>query len=138
MTGAVIALTIKQPVLAITLSFLSHYATDALPHYGVKLKEVYTRNFNLYVAADFVFAICLMIILGFVFPESRWLIWACMVAAAIPDIVWLYYRKIMKMKLSAMDRVSRFHGQLNNHVKHIYYDAAWFSLMWLIVLLIKF
>jgi hypothetical protein len=38
MAGAVIALTVKQPVLAVPLAFLSHFATDMIPHFGLDEK----------------------------------------------------------------------------------------------------
>jgi len=34
LTGAVIALVIKQPILAVPLAFVSHFVTDLVPHYN--------------------------------------------------------------------------------------------------------
>jgi hypothetical protein len=32
--GAIIALAISQPLIALPLAFVSHFVLDALPHYG--------------------------------------------------------------------------------------------------------
>jgi hypothetical protein len=137
MTGAVIALSVKQPALAIPLSFASHYATDFVPHFGFKLKDVLGRKFNLFTIADFVFSLGLMAGLGLMFPEQRTLIWACMIAAAIPDIVWWFYRSSVRNWPKGLDRFTAWHFNSNHHVHHFYYDAAWFAAMWAIVLIIK-
>ena len=57
MTGAVIALTVKKPELAIPLSFLSHFAQDAIPHFGIPGYKLFTKKFNLGLLADFLFAV---------------------------------------------------------------------------------
>src|SRR3990167_3503334 len=92
-TGAVIAVTIKEPVLAIPLSFLSHFVQDLIPHwnYGVERAaeqegRFFTKRFNIYLIIDALLSIILLFTLSFlVFPEYKWLIWACMAAAACPD-----------------------------------------------------
>ena len=140
MTGAVIALTIKQPALAVPLSFISHYITDMFPHYGPPLSEVLGRKFNIFHIVDFFFSLMLMAILGILFPSHIWIIWACMIAAAIPDGIWWFYRKTVKKWPISLDRFTRFHLSINvrTHQKHLYFDAIWFAAMWLAVLLIKF
>lgn len=99
MTGAIIALTVKNPLVAVPLSFASHYLQDLIPHwnYGVsreaaKKDNFFTTRFNLSLLADFCLSITLMIVLAFLFPAHKWLIWSCMVVAASPDLVWAYYR----------------------------------------------
>ncbi len=99
MTGAVIALSIKNPAIAVPLSFISHYFQDVIPHwnYGVSRQTndkgaFFTKKFNLSLLGDFCLSLILMIVLAFLFPTQKWLIWACMIAAASPDLVWAYYR----------------------------------------------
>ena len=99
MTGAVIALTVKNPAVAVPLSFASHYLQDLIPHwnYGVsreaaKKDNFFTTRFNLSLLADFCLSVTLMIVLALLFPAHKWLIWVCMVVAASPDLVWAYYR----------------------------------------------
>lgn len=98
MTGAVIALTVKQPALAIPLAFLSHFVQDTFPHwnYGVSRSkgkpQFFNRQFYELLITDFLLSVTLMVVLAFLFPAHKWLIWTCMVAAASPDLVWAYYR----------------------------------------------
>jgi hypothetical protein len=68
MTGAAIALAVKQPALAVPLAFLSHFVTDMIPHFGLNEQELFSKRFNLILFADFIFAISLMAV--------SWLNWA--------------------------------------------------------------
>lgn len=139
MTGAVFALTLKQPALAIPLSFLSHYATDAIPHFGFRIENVLGRKFNIFHTADFVFSLFLMAVLGAMFPSHALLIWACMITAAIPDLAWWFNRKTVKTWPKGLDRFTQAHWNISKHVySHFYFDSAWFLIMWTIILIIKF
>jgi len=121
-TGAVIALTVKQPVLAVPLSFVSHYFQDLIPHwdYGVsreadKNGNFFTKRFNLSLLADFIFSVILMIVLAILFPTHKLLIWGCMAAAASPDLVWAYYRlyrEHIKMQKPKYDPLSNLHHKM--------------------------
>lgn len=137
LTGAVIALTVKQPALAIPLSFASHFAADFVPHFGFRLKDVLGRKFIIFHIGDFLLSILVMAVLALMFPSQKLLIWACMIAAASPDLVWWYYRKSVKDWPKGMDRFTAWCFRHNRHVSHLYYDAAWFGLMWAIILTIK-
>jgi hypothetical protein len=138
-TGAVIALTIKQPALAIPLAFLSHFATDVIPHFGLGKENILNRKFSVVLVADFIFSVFLMAGLAVLFPAHVWLIWACMIAAASPDLMWAYHHlykvKIRKNKLK-LGRVAKFHSKIqwSQTLAGIGVEAAWFLLMGLIIL----
>ncbi len=127
MTGAVIALAVINPYLAIPLSLASHYATDLIPHYGFRQSEVLEKSFNKYLALDFVLSVFLMGILGLLFPQQKWLIWACMIVAAIPDLAWWFYRKSVKEWPKGLDRFTAWHFRLNarSHIDTPVYDGLW-------------
>src|SRR6478672_11642994 len=93
LTGAAIALLVREPLLAVPLSFASHFACDAIPHYGgdPKASALFDNKFNTILITDFLVAVTIMGVLGALFPERRILIWACMIAAASPDLMWAYY-----------------------------------------------
>ena len=56
-TGAVIALVVKQPALALPLAFLSHFVLDALPHYGERGEEqMFSRLTRAVIVTDLVVA----------------------------------------------------------------------------------
>jgi hypothetical protein len=138
-TGAVIALTIKQPVLAVPLAFLSHFATDAIPHFGLGKENILNRKFSVILVADFIFSIFLMAALAILFPAHLWLIWACMIAAASPDLMWAYHHlyqvRIKKNKLK-LGQFARFHSKIqwSQTLAGIGVEAVWFLLMGLIIL----
>lgn len=141
MNGAVIALFISRPEIAVPLAFLSHFAADAIPHwdYGTSLKngKAGSKTFNNILKADFALALACMVILGFLFPAQRWLIWACMAVSAAPDAAWYYYYYVNKAK--KYDWLSRFHDwtEWSETPKGLYYEAAWFGFVWAVVIWFK-
>jgi len=139
MNGAVIALAVRRPEIAVPLAFISHYAADFVPHYGHSHGKVLTRQFNQFLAADFIIALICMAILGVLFPHKLVLIWLCMVVAAVPDLIWWFYRKSVKQWPKGLDRFTTWHYRVNSrsHINHLYFDAAWFGLIWAAALWFK-
>jgi len=142
MTGAVIALTIKEPLLAVPLAFLSHFATDMIPHFGLNEKQLFKRHFNIILIADFLFAVVLMAILAILFSDKVFLIWACMIAAASPDLMWAYHRLYIehyKKLPPKLGRIAYFHHKIqwSQTLKGVYGEALWFLLMSSIILSVR-
>jgi hypothetical protein len=145
LTGALIAITIKKPELAIPLAFLSHFAQDAIPHHDY-FNEGRTRilrgKFNYLLAADFIASVVLMVGLAFLFPAHKYLIWVCMVAAASPDLVWAYYYLYLdrlKSKPIKLDWLSRFHQRMEwfEFGKGAYVELAWIIVIGAIILSLR-
>ena len=146
MTGAVLALTVKNPSVAIPLSFISHYLQDLIPHwnYGVKREadksgSFFTTRFNLFLLTDFCLSVILMIVLALLFPAHKWLIWGCMIAAASPDLVWAYYRlyrEHIKRQKPNYDFFSNLHlkMQWSHTTNGALVELAWFLAMGAIIL----
>lgn len=140
MTGAVIALLVKEPSLAIPLSFTSHFVCDSIPHYGIADgDELFDKKFNITLACDFLFAVGMMVVIGLLFPAQKWLVWGCMVAAASPDLMWAYYElyiEKIKGKKPKFDPLARFHIwiQWSETPKGWIVEFFWFVAMWLIIL----
>lgn len=140
MTGALLALVVKEPALAIPISFASHFVCDAIPHSGLKPGEkLFSNKFTLLLIADFVCAVVLMVIVGNMFPEQRWLVWACMIAAASPDLMWGYYNlyiEKLKKRKPNYGVVARFHTwiQWSQTPKGWFVEAAWFITVGLAIL----
>lgn len=148
-TGAALALTIKNPVIAIPLSFISHYLQDLVPHwnYGVsreadKKSSFFTTKFNLSLLTDFCLSLILMVVLALLFPAQKWLIWACMIAAASPDLVWAYYRlyrEHIKKQEPRYDALSNLHLKMQwSQTTHgALIEVIWFLLMGAIILSLR-
>lgn len=86
-TGVVIAGAVGEPLIAAPLAFASHFALDALPHYGDAdwkknqriVRRVWLGDFVVLmfaVAATFIFASPWYFLIGFI--------------ATSPDLVWVY------------------------------------------------
>jgi hypothetical protein len=141
-TGAVIALIVKQPALAIPLAFLSHFLTDMIPHFGLDEKEIFGKRFNTVLIADFLFAVSLMVVLAILFPSQMLLIWACMVAAASPDLMWAYHRlyveRINKQK-PRLGAIAKMHHKIqwSQTLPGAYVEALWFLLIGSYILLLR-
>ena len=146
MTGAVLALTIKNPAVAIPLSFISHYLQDLIPHWNYsvnrqadKKDSFFATRFNLFLLTDFCLSVILMIVLALLFPAHKWLIWACMVAAAIPDLVWAYYRlykEHIKKQKPAYDPFTNLHARMqwSHTTAGALVEVAWFVAMGALIL----
>jgi hypothetical protein len=95
LTGAVIALAVKQPVLAIPLAILSHFVLDALPHYALKSGRVFDyekKSFANYITPiDATLAVAVLIWVGFFLDTSvsNLLVVVCACAAYLPDVFWI-------------------------------------------------
>lgn len=138
MTGAVIALSIKNPWLAVPISFISHFLQDLVPHwdYGVRRtssSEVnfFNRRFNLTLVADFLSAVLVMFVLALVFPAQKWLIWGCMIAAASPDLMWAYYRlykEHLKNENPYYPFLAKWHNKMqwSQTAGGLYIEIVWF------------
>src|SRR3990167_2352233 len=127
LTGAVIALTLKNPALAVPLAFVSHFVLDAIPHFGVPPDQLVLKKYYKIVAADLTTAALLAGILLIMFNNHFWLVFGCMALSAGPDIVWWFYRKnLEKDNKTGLDLLTRFHWwiQWKEFSKGIYIEVA--------------
>lgn len=92
LTGALIGLTVSNPVLAVLLAFGSHFVLDSLPHFGDdhnKLKLTFNgRIFQTILFTDI--GLCLLLA-GTIFvvqPAHWFVIILCAFIATSPDFLW--------------------------------------------------
>lgn len=117
LAGAILATVFKQPAVALPLSLLSHFAMDALPHFGFKNYEERIENnklFNFILITDGLLLFCVLIWLLLTTPG--WLVFACGLLAASPDTVWVY-RFVMKERFGRFkppkgNWLTRFHAAI--------------------------
>ena len=89
LTGAVIGLSISNPLVAIPIAFLSHFVLDAIPHYGPREVNIGNDSFRHYLMADVSLCVLLVAILIFTHPAGWALAPGCAFVATSPDLMWL-------------------------------------------------
>ncbi|MCB9822041.1 hypothetical protein H6801_01585 [Candidatus Nomurabacteria bacterium] len=136
LTGAVIAVVIKQPVLAIPLAFTSHFICDAIPHFGVDLK-FNSRAMYVWLILDGLFALSAAGFLLWYGVESPVLLAMCGFVAMSPDFGWLYYGLNNKLgKVVEYDTLTKIHHivQWYQKVPGIIIEVSWATLMIYIII----
>lgn len=92
-TGALIATAIDKPLLALPLALASHFALDALPHFGYPGHNGFGQALKYKISkmvaiADPLLLICLVVLLWL--SGATGYIYLAALLAAAPDIEWLY------------------------------------------------
>lgn len=88
LTGALIGLSLP-PAIAIPLAPISHYALDALPHWGRANSKIGDRLFQYELIVDALLCFGLVVVLFLLRPD-RWLLAAvCAFLAAGVDFMWI-------------------------------------------------
>lgn len=119
-TGAAIALAVRQPLLVVPLAFMSHFVLDALPHFGIYEDDVVKRNasilFRTVVSVDTLTVVILMATLPFVIHHgvAWWVILLGMFSAICPDFVWIYrfFNEIKTKQWKPGNRFVQFHQKI--------------------------
>ncbi len=115
--GAVIAMTLKEPVLVLPFSLISHYALDVLPHFGYPggggFGEAFKHRLTyFYGLLDFAASILLIILIW----GTGWLVYLAAFLAVMPDIFHIYRYFFRERKgLSKPNEgniLSRFHHNI--------------------------
>lgn len=120
--GAIIAGLVQAPALAIPLAFVSHFALDALPHFGIAIigGDVRTRNnqpiYKLVTRLDALVTLAVLIIVPWVLAAKAdwWLVLTCMFAAVSPDMIWVYrfFKELKTGIIGPASLFSRFHKRI--------------------------
>lgn len=121
------------------MALLSHYVLDSLPHFGVS-EDTEIRNgskfFKSVVTIDTLLFVASWIAVPILCSSARvpvWLILACMGAAFLPDLAWLY--RFYKEQHSHADKKRKMH--ILNHLHHklqwgerpwgVFIEVIWFG-----------
>jgi hypothetical protein len=92
MTGAAIALAVRQPLLAAPLAFLSHFVLDVTPHFGgTPVYEYGHKVFPYIIVGDAVLTSGIILAICTFAPLQAALIALCALCAILPDILLLTY-----------------------------------------------
>lgn len=130
LAGALIAMAVKKPELALPLAFLSHFALDALPHYNPPnltkntfrnyqdawSKKLRLRGFRIIFASDMILFVSVLVAVPWLSPAgvSPLTVFFSALAGASPDfdggLRFLLRRLgVMHSKSKENDWFSRFH-----------------------------
>jgi len=136
LTGALIGLTVSNPVLALPLAFLSHFVCDAIPHYDPpetdKAKRMNSKRFLVeFLVVGAVLCAALVLVLAATRPR-HWLQAAtCAFLATSPDLLWI--PRFVHVKRTGKDAplhnpFLKFHTRIQwkTGPKLIWLEAAWF------------
>ncbi len=133
LTGVAIGLAVQQPVLAVPLALGSHFALDALPHYGGDSHK--TKKFLTLLAIDGTL-IAIVLVSLIVSQPSNWVLaLVCGLLAASPDFMWLpnFLRDLSDhhTRKPYDDPITKFHKRIQWAEKTYNwpYEFAWLGLI---------
>lgn len=117
LSGALIGLSVTQPVIALPLALVSHFVLDAIPHLGLDelgghLKA--KKMFKWMLVLDAIFLAVVMVWLYII--NAPFLAFTCLFLAGSPDFIWAY-RYIFKENLGKNPKpirhiFNRFHARI--------------------------
>lgn len=130
-TGSVIALAVKEPLLAIPLAFLSHFVLDAIPHYGLEKFVGYKKHkktFHKIISIDVVFLFAFLVFLFL--AGAPFLVFACVFVACSPDLAWVYRYSLQERfgqnKPKPRNRFNTWHVDIQTHtMKGLYIEVPY-------------
>jgi hypothetical protein len=127
-TGALIAVAINKPILALPAAFLSHFAADFILHWDYKLRPVYRE---LVIMMDLTLSLSLLLVLALLMHNSDRLIIAGGLLGILPDAMWLPH--IIRGEQSPMNgksilhKVRLFHHKIQHELAiGAVVEAVWF------------
>jgi hypothetical protein len=89
-TGAVIAIGVRQPVLALPLALASHFALDALPHFGYSQQGFNEAFKHRITYAQIGFSVMAGLLLVYLLRDQAAIVFLAAFLAVLPDFMWLY------------------------------------------------
>lgn len=124
--GACIVLYVNERVIALVVALLSHFAMDALPHFGYKgnmgFGEALKHRLSYWVG--YISAIITVVLIGFLLLNQLWLALSGAVLATMPDLAGIYnYLCYEKYSKKAGRFITSFH--INFHRAIQKYERPW-------------
>jgi hypothetical protein len=143
LTGALIAIVVKEPLPAVVLAFLAHFILDAIPHLGFG-KSALILNLNpkffKVLKFDVLFAAILLVAIPLILKDkvAIWQTFICMFACMSPDLVWgwRFLNELKNKKVRPKNWFSRFHSwiQWSETPDGGYVEAVWLvSILFIII-----
>ncbi|HTE22131.1 MAG TPA: hypothetical protein VK674_03745 [Candidatus Limnocylindria bacterium] len=111
LAGALIGMTVHNPIVAALLAFASHFVMDALPHFGYAGRKGYSEALKhklSYGVAGFTL-ISSVAIVGILMVNREWFALMTGLVAASPDAVGLYNYLMYERRDQAAQGLSKLH-----------------------------
>jgi hypothetical protein len=92
LTGATIGLVVSNPLVALPVAVLSHFALDIIPHFGLDddIPEfLRSRGFTIFLIIDALLCVILVGVLALLRPDNWILASFCAFLATSPDLLWI-------------------------------------------------
>ena len=133
LVGAVIALTVEQPVVAVPLAFLSHFILDSLPHYGEGKNGIEYRPSRASLTMYVIDILAWSALMVYLLVNGQFYAMVLGLVAFSPDVVWIYraVKKYFTGISKPRNALSRFHESMQRE-----YLWGWFPEIILAVVLI--
>lgn len=130
LTGILIVSVVHNPVIALPLALLSHFALDALPHYGDRLNRLNSFKFKLVLGSDIYLALMVLVLMLILHPPHMWLLIFGGILGASPDLMWIpdFISALRGLPAPVYGRIRRFHSKIQwyQEPKGAWVEAAWF------------
>ncbi len=137
MTGAVIGSVVVNPVLALPVAVMAHFALDALPHHGIDDHKSTKFLYVLSIDAGLAAAVLISVII--LQPQNWLLIVLCGIACASPDLMWLprWVNELRGKPAKPFGRIARFHAWVQWAERETWWglvaEFVWFCLMFVML-----
>lgn len=134
LTGAAIAAFVRQPLLALPIALASHFACDALPHFGVDMKFGSALMYR-WLIIDGLVTVMFAVALLLIGVEAPWLLALCGFVAMSPDFMWLYHG-LKKSKRKNYGFLTRIHTNIQWFQKPVglLFEFAWALVCFIVIL----
>jgi hypothetical protein len=142
LAGSLIALAIPSPIIAVCLAFLSHFAMDALPHFGYAGQKGYSEALKhklSYIVATVSFVLVVLVAIILIVTSS-WFALAVGLVAISPDIIGLWnYLAFEKKGNTGNNILTKLHIQYHRKIQWrerpwgIYIELAVFILLFFLL-----
>lgn len=126
LAGSIIGLTIKEPSLAIITAFASHFAMDALPHFGYPGNKGYPEvlKHKLSYIVGFITFLSTLWISFILITNNLWFSLICGIVAVAPDFVgWYNYLAYEKKGEFAKGMLKLLHVQFHRSIQR--FERPW-------------
>jgi hypothetical protein len=111
-SGALIAVYIHEPVIALPLALVSHFVLDSLPHLGIKKHN--SQLFSRVLTIDMFVSALLLLGIVIIQPAYWLLMFSCAMLAMSPDLMWLplFIRELKHQFTKPLNWLMRFHQKI--------------------------